>query len=355
MPAEDVIDPRDLARMDEDAPQAWNADLPPEIASPLAPFNGAVPERPAWFDWALSQKPEERFIEVDGVPIELLTWGEIGKPGLLLLHGNSAHAHWWNGIAPFLANDFRIAAVSLSGMGASGWRERYTFDHYANELDAAAHAGGLHADGRKPIYAGHSFGGSVVYYAGSRRPDKMRGCLLIDTGFGGPPTDAEIAEWEAKAKAEGRPFQMPQRRQRMSGPHRVYPSLEKALTRFRLMPPQVPGTLYTTDDIARHSLKRAPLPDGGEGWTWCFDPDTWDRLDRVPMAETRMGPDMPVAHIYGDRSEIIRMHAQTGRGKDMLPAQTKQIIIPDSGHHIMIDQPLALVAAMRALLAVWPG
>jgi hypothetical protein len=28
-------------------------------------------------------------------------------------------------------------------------------------------------------------------------------------------------------------------------------------------------------------------------------------------------------------------------------------VIPDAGHHIMVDQPLALVAALRSLLAAW--
>ena len=32
-----------------------------------------------------------------------------------------------------------------------------------------------------------------------------------------------------------------------------------------------------------------------------------------------------------------------------------EIAIPDSNHHIMVDQPLALVAALRALLAAWPA
>jgi hypothetical protein len=31
-----------------------------------------------------------------------------------------------------------------------------------------------------------------------------------------------------------------------------------------------------------------------------------------------------------------------------------EIEIPDSHHHLMIDQPLALVAALRTLLAHWP-
>jgi hypothetical protein len=33
----------------------------------------------------------------------------------LLLHGNGAHADWWSFIAPYLANNFRVAAMSWSG------------------------------------------------------------------------------------------------------------------------------------------------------------------------------------------------------------------------------------------------
>ena len=60
--------------------------------------------------------------------------------------------------------------------------------------------------------------------------------------------------------------------------------------------------------------------------------------------------DTPLVHIYGERSKIMERHAhQAG----ILPARTRQIVIPDSEHHIMVDQPLALVAALRTLLTVW--
>ena len=49
--------------------------------------------------------PERSFVEVDGAGIELLTWGDQGKPGILFLHGNGAHADWWSFIAPFFARD----------------------------------------------------------------------------------------------------------------------------------------------------------------------------------------------------------------------------------------------------------
>ena len=56
----------------------------------LAPFHGEPPPAPAWFKGAIAQAPERSTIAVDGANIELLTWGEIGKPGLLFLHGNGA-------------------------------------------------------------------------------------------------------------------------------------------------------------------------------------------------------------------------------------------------------------------------
>src|SRR6202000_428091 len=104
--------------------------------SPLAPFAGAKPPAPAWVDAALAKSPERSFVPVDWANIELLTGGQGGKPGLILVHGNSAHADWWSFIAPFLADEYRIAALSLSGMGDSDWREPYDFATLADEICA---------------------------------------------------------------------------------------------------------------------------------------------------------------------------------------------------------------------------
>ena len=37
-----------------------------------------------------------------------------------------------------------------------------------------------------------------------------------------------------------------------------------------------------------------------------------------------------------------------------LPAGSPHVVIPEAEHHVMIDQPLAFVAALRALLEAWP-
>jgi pimeloyl-ACP methyl ester carboxylesterase len=347
-----------LRRVDEDEPFRLTPDLPPEVASPLAPFKGAVPPAPAWFADALAHAPERSFVPVDGANIELLAWGDRGKPGLIFVHGNSAHADWWSFIAPFFAEHYRVAALSLSGMGASDWRERYSFDLFSEEIFACAKAAGLYEAAVKPVYIGHSFGGAQVLHSAARHGERMRACILVDTGFGGPPTPEEFEKMQAAARARGENVSgWGARMSQRSGRNRIYPTLEAALTRFRFMPPQIPGNLYIADFIARHSLKRVAMAEGeggGEGWTWRFDPGLWSKLDRTGM--TAIDPATvvtPLVHIYGDRSEIIRRHGFQGPQGRLLMTSVPTIVIPDSEHHIMVDQPLALVAALRSLLAVW--
>jgi pimeloyl-ACP methyl ester carboxylesterase len=345
-----------LQRVDEDEPFRVTPDMPAAIASPLAAFKGARPPSTAWFDEAVAQAPERSFVTVEGARIELLTWGERGKPGLIFIHGNSAHADWWSFIAPFFAPHYRVAALSLSGMGASDWRETYSFETYAEEIFACATAAGLYEAAVKPVYIGHSFGGAQAFASATRHPERMSACILVDTGFGGPPTPEQFEAMRAAAIARGEDPGPARRLSQRDARNRVYPTLEAALTRFRFMPPQVPGNLYIADFIARRSLKRAPMTEGeggAEGWTWRFDPGLWAKLDRSGFtAPPPTATPAPMVHIYGDRSEIIRRHSVQGEAT-RLPAGLPTVIIPDSEHHIMVDQPLALVSALRAVLTLW--
>ncbi|MDB5476826.1 MAG: alpha/beta hydrolase [Phenylobacterium sp.] len=329
-------------------------ELPPEVQAPLAAYHGAEPPAPQWFKDAIADQPERTFVESLGSKLEVLTWGEIGKPGLLFVHGNSAHADWWSFIAPFFAADYRVASMSLAGMGASDWRERYAFSDFAEDAEAVARAVGLYEGGRKPIYIGHSFGGGQVFFAAAQHPERMHAAIMVDTGFGPPPE--ELAKRQAQMEAVRN---IPT----VDRPSRVYPTIEAALARFRLMPPQPAGNPFIADFIARRSLKRAPLPnnekgpDGsGEGWTWRFDPNMWGKLDREGsmMGGSAVPTEVktPMVHIYGAQSRIVE-HRKAG-APSPFPAGMIEIEIPASHHHIMIDQPLALVAAIRALLAAWP-
>ena len=174
-PNEDPIDPLSA----DDPARAARMAAWAEIPAPLAVFNGAVPPAPAWFGAALAHAPERSFTDVGGTQIETLTWGERGKPGLLLMHGNGANADWWSFIAPFFAADYRVVAFSWSGMGRSDHRDTYGFELFVDELIAVAETAGAF-DAGKPLMVGHSFGGFLMMATVQRAGARFKGAVIAD-------------------------------------------------------------------------------------------------------------------------------------------------------------------------------
>ncbi len=310
-------------------------DLPPP---PLAAFAGKKPPAPHWFEKAVATKPARSTVTVAGARIETLAWGEVGKPGLVLIHGGMAHADWWSFIAPLFAKTHRVVAFSLSGMGRSDWRAAYSIDLYIEELFAVAKATGLTEAKAKPVVMGHSFGGLPTLAAGAERGKELGGVIMLDAPLLSP---AERAAREEKRKPSKPPRET-----------RIYATEAEALMRFRFQPPQTVEYPFIVDHIARHSLREADLPGGGNGVTWRFDPFMWSRMKRrdpildVPKLTCRS------SIMWGNRSRLYSKATLDNLHK-VAPKGTAFVEIPDAQHHVMVDQPLALVAATRALMAAW--
>lgn len=299
----------------------------------LARHDGKPPTAPNWFETALACAPEQRFFESHGTRIELLTWGEVGKPGLLFLPGNGAHAHWWSHIAPFFAEEWRCAAISWSGMGGSERRvDGYTVPILAQEALGAVAAAGLDAGSAPPIAIGHSMGGLIGMAAVSDGSSPFRALITIDSPIVMDPTQLQSIRARApKARAE----------------HQTFGSFDEGLARFRLSPPQPCANDFIVDHIARRSL--TPVEDG---WQWHFDPR------KVTMNVHTAGSFIerltcPIAYLYGEQSAMVTGETLTS-SLAALPPESPAIGIPDAQHHVMIDQPIALVTALRALLTRWP-
>jgi len=312
----------------------------PAILSPLGPFAGAKPPAPAWFDKAIAREPERRFVEVEGARIETLIWGDEGKPGLLLMHVNGAHADWYSFIAPFFADHYRVAAISWSGMGRSDWRERYSLDLFSREALVAAEDAGLFLSAEKPIFVAHSFGGDVGIWLAANSGERLKGMILLDN----VPRPPEM-RWKGQPNSDGRPA-------------RVHPSLEAALARFRLMPPQGCENLYLVDHIGRWSITEDVAEDGTTPiFRWRFDPGLWPKMDRTGSLESEhdlSAAKCPLAMIWGAQSQLVPQEGLDFT-RQFIPAGTPMIALPDAQHHLMLDQPLATVAAVRALLSAWPA
>lgn len=295
----------------------------------------AAPEvsSPRWFACALAIEPERSFVIVDGAKIETLAWGPRGAPGLLLLPGNGAHADWWSFIAPFFAMDYRVVALSWSGMGRSDWRKSYSMALHRAELIGVVKAGGLFENPAKPRIVAHSFGsGIALQVVAGPSGDRFEQLIVVDNGARPPRETMQFAD--------RRPWDNP-----------GFATLEEGAARFRLRPVQTCANDFLLDFIARCSL-RLKAGDGARRWIWCFDPDadtSRGSINSDGSVGLVAGARCRLDFVWGDRS-VLMLPETVELTRASAPAGSRFVEIVDAAHHVMLDQPLALIAALRALL-----
>ena len=299
-----------------------------------AEFLAIHADAPEWFHIAVSRSKQSRFVDVEGCPIHYLLWPadqeSSNRSGLLFVHGAGAHANWWSFIAPFFTRAFRVAAIDRSGTGDSGRRTAYGSALRVQEMRAVIADAGL---GARPFVVGHSFGGLVTTKFAFEMGGQLGGAVLVDSPIRSP--EEELAH----------PIPPPH-------PHntRIYDTFEEALAHFHLMPPQKCANEYVVEFIARHSLR--PV-DGG--WMWKFDGTAFDDhplaepfRDYLHRAGCRLGL------IYGQRSALVSRETASYMST-LMGGAAPVVEVPDAQHHVMLDQPLAFVAALRTVLEALTG
>ncbi|WP_076590838.1 alpha/beta fold hydrolase [Herminiimonas arsenitoxidans] len=292
---------------------------------------------PQWYRTANRQPGISAKVEVDGIELHYLSWQsddteskeDTAKPVLLFLHGFRAHAHWWDFIAPFFTDNYRVLAMDFSGMGDSGHRTQYDLDTFAADITGLIEA----LDIGPVIGVGHSYGGSRLLRACAERPDLFQHAVVIDSYilFSGdtPPS-------------------MPHK---LLGT-RTFSDFNEACARYHLMPEQPAALAFLVDHIARHALRKV---DGG--WRWKFDPDMPATGYREQDGEGMLSwIRTPVDYICGEYSTVVSAERAARTVKELRAAPRAAtvrgpIAIPQGQHHLMLDQPLALISTLRALLA----
>jgi pimeloyl-ACP methyl ester carboxylesterase len=291
--------------------------------------HGATPA-PRWFQDAVAAPYAEGTVRVDGCPIHFLHWGDRTKPGLVLVHGGAAHAHWWSFVAPLLTHEYQVVAPDLSGHGDSGRRDAYTRELWAREVMAVADEARFPGP---PILVGHSMGGFVCIAAAHHFGERLRGAVIVDSPVSRP--DPEAVEG-----ARGRAFRDP----------KVYPDPETALAHYRLVPEQPCGNRFIVEHVARHSLVQVES-ERGKGWTWKFDPEIFRKHSPRALHEILPGVRCRVA-LFAAEFGLVRGDVRAFM-EELLERHAPVVEIPQAHHHLMLDQPLAFVAALRAILADW--
>src|SRR5205809_2914781 len=206
-----------------------------------------------------------RVARVGTLGLHYLEWGSADHPPLLFLHGGSAHAHWFDVVAPAFADRYHVVSLDQRGHGESEWARPATYatEDFAGDLLAVFDALGW----RQAIVVGHSMGGHNAMAFSGWHSERVRALVVLDSRPSIP---------------EDRLKQMHKRGYRAL---RLHPTREDAVAAFRLLPrettadPRLLAHLATMGVVAR---------DGG--WVYRFDPeanrsrqptDTLSLLDRI--------------------------------------------------------------------------
>jgi len=285
-----------------------------------------VTSPPDWFTRALKAEPRSRSIEVEETDVEVLEWGDTGNPGLILVHGGAAHARWWSHLAPLFSHNHHVIAPDLSGHGESGRRERYSHELWAKEIVAVCGEVGFD---RPPVIAGHSLGGLVAIETAATYGELLAGAVIVDSPVRRPDPESEEG-------TRGRAFRAPG----------TYPDLDTALTHFHLIPPQPDPEHWVLDHVARHSLRQTET-----GWTWKFDPHLFTH-SMVAMNEQLASVKCRVAVLRGEHSVVVPQDTAEYM-YELMGRVSPVVTIPEAHHHLILDQPLSFVTALRTLLADW--
>jgi pimeloyl-ACP methyl ester carboxylesterase len=275
---------------------------------------------------SLARPGLSRSFDGAGIRLHYLEWpGPRDAPPILLLHGFLAHAHWWDFIAPWLAEHHRVVALDFGGMGDSAHREQYTAPGFIAEIAAVVEHAGIAGCAA----VGHSFGGRTLLHACHAHPGLIRRAIIVDSRLVSPddPMGRGFGDWRPKKR---------------------YASEAEILPRFSLRPEE-PCPALALAHMARVSAGRE-----GDAWVWKFD----EQITRLFNAGAEGPPDdaaalkglaTPVDLIYGEMSRVVT----PARAEHLLRAagsRRQPIVLPCGYHHLPVSQPQPLLAALRALL-----
>lgn len=277
-------------------------------------------------------EPTSRFVAINGLKLHYLDWGgDAARHTIVLVHGGTAHVHWWDGVAPRLIAYGRVVAFDFRGHGRSEWPRPAHYGPAAHLADLrefiARHL-------QTPVVlVGHSMGGELSLRIVARHPELIEGFVSIDAPAGGPPLLTRL-KWRWKRRRQG-------------GARPDFASAEDLVRRFRLSPP---GHNLTGEQLAALALKSAEQLSNGR-WAFRFDPEAraWPhrRGEWGRVSLRKITP--PTLIIRGRHSTL--MTPRVARRMYRRTPGARFVEIPDAHHHVPLDNPRATAAAIGEFIA----
>ena len=268
-----------------------------------------------------------RSFHVNGLTLRGLEWGRRGAPALCFLHGGSAHAHWFDLVAPALADRYHVISLDQRGHGESDWPppspdgSAYATQNFVSDLLGLMDALGW----REMALCGHSMGGHNAMALAAWHPERVRALAVVDSRPSIPLDRLDLMH-----------------RRGHRGPRR-HETLESAVKSFRLLPRDTVASPALMDHLGRMGIVER---DGR--FLYRFDPDAnGGRLpvDVLPLLSRITAPTLLVR---GEHSTVLPPELASEMISRIPRGRLEEI--KDSYHHLVLDQPAAFTALLDRFL-----
>lgn len=252
-------------------------------------------------------------------------------PAVLLLHGFGDTGDMWAPLAATLARDHTVIVPDLRGMGLSAMADR-GFEKWNQAQDMAAVLDALHVS--RADVVGHDIGNMVAFAFAERFPDRTTRLAVMDAPVPGVGPWDEILKnpllWHFR-------FGGPDMERLVAGRERIY--LDRFWNEFSADPSRF-------DEASRVHYATLYAKPGrmhaGFAQFAAFDQDAVD--NKAAVAHRRLK--MPVLAVGGDHSFGSTMAFVMRFAAD----DVHEVVVKQSGHWLMEEQPAATMAAITAFL-----
>ena len=274
--------------------------------------------------------PIDQYIVLNGKRFHFRDWGCLPgsvsqDPTLILLHGFTGTAHAWDGLAHRLRRNYRVLALDQRGHGESEWATDYSVDRFVEDLRAFADALQI----TQFTLVGNSMGGRNAYHFAGQFPERVTRLVLGDIGPDVAP--AGRARVDSTAQSRDR-----------------FANSEEAIQLALEGNPRAQASAIRTR--MRHSLMR--LDDGR--WTFRFDSALRSAKTPLPRPDPAQGWALlanitcPTLLLHGAESDLLASETAARMVGEM--PDCRVVEIPDSGHPLAIDNPVAFEREILAFL-----
>ena len=289
--------------------------------------------RKAGVPFADELAPAERRFDTGELELGYLDWGPSDAPPVILLHGFAQNAHSWDYTALALGQMYRVISLDARGHGDSDWADDADYSTAAHQRDLDRFIEQF--DSVTVTLVGLSMGGRSSYVYASRRPENVRGLVIVDSGPTWPKAD----------------------RARLSGGRRIMDFVtlpdeldtwEEFVERIHQYNPR--RSVQEVRDTLIHKVRQAP---NGK-WTWKYDrvlrdphrprevvpaDEQWRRIEAISC---------PTLLVRGAESDILAQ--ETAAEMAVRMQDCKVVEVEGAGHLVPGDNPRQFVAVVSGWL-----